>query len=38
MSYQQISQALKIPIGTVGSRRSLALAALERTLGPLEDG
>jgi RNA polymerase sigma-70 factor (ECF subfamily) len=36
LSYQQISEALKIPTGTVGSRRSLALTALEQSLGRLE--
>lgn len=37
LSTGQISQALGIPQGTVGSRRSLAMAALEKALGPLED-
>jgi RNA polymerase sigma-70 factor (ECF subfamily) len=37
LSYAQVAQALQIPIGTVGSRRSLALAALQDKLGPLED-
>ncbi len=32
LSYAQIAQTLKIPIGTVGSRRSLAVAALEKAL------
>lgn len=32
LSYAQIAQTLKIPIGTVGSRRSLAMAALEKAL------
>ncbi len=37
LSYEQISQTLKIPAGTVGSRRNLALKALESKLGPLEN-
>jgi RNA polymerase sigma-70 factor (ECF subfamily) len=37
LSYAQVAQALDIPAGTVGSRRNLALAALEKSLGPLED-
>jgi RNA polymerase sigma-70 factor (ECF subfamily) len=37
LSYAQVAQALDIPPGTVGSRRSLALSALEKSLGPLED-
>jgi len=37
LSYAQVAEALEIPIGTVGSRRSLALAALQEKLGPLED-
>jgi RNA polymerase sigma-70 factor (ECF subfamily) len=36
LSYAQVAETLKIPTGTVGSRRSLALAALEKALGPLE--
>lgn len=36
LSYQQIAAALKIPVGTVGSRRSLAMAALGQKLGTLE--
>lgn len=36
LSTAQIAQTLGIPPGTVGSRRSLAMAALEKTLGPLE--
>ncbi|MFT3712949.1 MAG: sigma-70 family RNA polymerase sigma factor [Archangium sp.] len=32
----QISEALGIPQGTVGSRRSLAMAALEKSLGRIE--
>ena len=32
MSYEQISQVLDIPIGTVGSRRSQAIAVLRRRL------
>jgi RNA polymerase sigma-70 factor (ECF subfamily) len=35
LSYAQVAEALKIPIGTVGSRRSLALAALEKQLEDL---
>jgi len=37
LSTAQIAQALSIPQGTVGSRRSLAMAALEKSLGPLEE-
>jgi RNA polymerase sigma-70 factor (ECF subfamily) len=37
LSYSQVAETLQIPQGTVGSRRSLALAALEERLGPLED-
>ena len=33
LSYQDVAKTLEIPIGTVGSRRSLALAALEKSLG-----
>ena len=33
LSYAQIAETLKIPIGTVGSRRSQAIAALEKSLG-----
>ena len=36
LSYQQVADALEVPVGTVGSRRSLAIAALEKVLGPLE--
>lgn len=37
LSYQAVAEALRIPVGTVGSRRSLALAALEAHLAePLE--
>ena len=36
LSTQQIADALHIPGGTVSSRRSLAFAALEKSLGPLE--
>lgn len=36
LSTQQISEALQIPPGTVSSRRSLAMAALEKSLGALE--
>ena len=36
LSTKQISEALQIPAGTVSSRRSLAMAALEKSLGPLE--
>ena len=36
LSTAQIAQTLGIPPGTVGSRRSLAMVALEKTLGPLE--
>lgn len=36
LSTAQIAEALDIPPGTVSSRRSLAMAALERALGPLE--
>lgn len=32
LSYAQIAQTLKIPVGTVGSRRNLAMAALEKAL------
>ncbi len=37
LSYQQISDTLKIPMGTVASRRAAAMAVLEKALGPLED-
>lgn len=37
LSYEQIAAALKIPVGTVGSRRSAALSKLSAVLGPLED-
>lgn len=36
LSTAQMSEALGIPPGTVASRRSLAMAALEKSLGPLE--
>lgn len=36
LSTAQIAEALQIPQGTVGSRRSLAMAALEKSLGPIE--
>lgn len=37
LSYAAVAQTLGVPVGTVGSRRSLALAALQRSLGePLE--
>lgn len=36
LSTQQIADALQIPPGTVSSRRSLAMAALEKSLGGLE--
>lgn len=35
LSTAQISEALGIPQGTVGSRRSLAMAALEKSLGSI---
>jgi DNA-directed RNA polymerase specialized sigma24 family protein len=37
LSTAQIAEALGIPQGTVGSRRSLAMAALEKSLGPMEE-
>ena len=37
LSTAEIAEALEIPPGTVGSRRSLAMAALERALGPLHE-
>jgi RNA polymerase sigma-70 factor, ECF subfamily len=37
LSTAQIAAALQIPPGTVGSRRSLAMAALEQRLGPLNE-
>ena len=37
LTYQQISDTLGIPVGTVGSRKNLAFAALEKSLGRLED-
>ncbi len=37
LSSAQIAEALDIPVGTVGSRRSLAMRALAQRLGPLED-
>ncbi|MDP1829402.1 MAG: RNA polymerase sigma factor [Archangium sp.] len=36
LSTQQIADTLHIPAGTVSSRRSLAMAALEKSLGALE--
>ncbi len=36
LSTQQIADALQIPPGTVSSRRSLAMSALEKSLGALE--
>lgn len=36
LSTAQIAEALSIPAGTVASRRSLAMTALEKTLGSLE--
>lgn len=36
LSTAQMAEALGIPPGTVSSRRSLAMAALEKALGPLE--
>lgn len=36
LSTQQIAETLGIPGGTVSSRRSLAMAALEKSLGALE--
>lgn len=36
MSTRQIAEALEIPEGTVGSRKSLAMQALAKTLGPQE--
>lgn len=38
LSYQQIAETLSIPMGTVASRRSAAMASLSKTLGALEDG
>ncbi len=38
MSYKQVAETLRIPIGTVGSRRNAALKRLREQLGPgLED-
>jgi len=37
LSTQQIADTLGIPGGTVSSRRSLAMEALSKSLGPLED-
>ncbi|HEY3450501.1 MAG TPA: sigma-70 family RNA polymerase sigma factor [Myxococcales bacterium] len=37
LSYGEIARALKIPEGTVASRRNAALKKLEEKLGPLED-
>jgi RNA polymerase sigma-70 factor, ECF subfamily len=36
LSYGEIAATLGIPVGTVGSRRSAALARLAATLGPIE--
>jgi RNA polymerase sigma-70 factor (ECF subfamily) len=36
LSTQQIADTLEIPSGTVSSRRSLAMAALEKSLGALQ--
>ena len=36
LSTAQIAEVLEIPQGTVGSRRSLAMAALEKTLGEID--
>lgn len=36
-SYDQISQALEIPVGTVGSRRNVAIAHLRKRLAAWED-
>jgi len=38
LSYEQIAASLKIPVGTVGSRRAAAMEKLALSLGPLEDG
>lgn len=35
MSYQEIALVLRVPVGTVGSRRNAALKRLRATLGPL---
>jgi len=37
MSYEEISRALAIPIGTVGSRKNLAIASLRRSLAAWEE-
>jgi DNA-directed RNA polymerase specialized sigma24 family protein len=37
MSYEEISEALSIPLGTVGSRKNLAIASLRRSLAGWED-
>lgn len=37
LSYEVIARMLEIPVGTVGSRRSAALARLAITLGPLQE-
>jgi RNA polymerase sigma-70 factor (ECF subfamily) len=37
LSYEEIGKMLKIPPGTVGSRRNTALARLAETLGPIEE-
>lgn len=38
LSTQEIAEALSVPPGTVGSRRSQAMARLETMLGPLSEG
>jgi RNA polymerase sigma-70 factor, ECF subfamily len=37
MSYEEISAALSVPVGTVGSRKNLAIAELRRRLAGWED-
>lgn len=37
LSYEQIAATLKIPVGTVGSRRNAALAQLGKALGPIDE-